>query len=108
MFDHNLAQVVASAGKCHEFLTWLEEAYDVSIGFWISLESYGSGPPVFWLYAGGSGAVFDHPRYAGLVHRSRVLESLENSLSESCWQILMQLDAEMSAIAVPRIARRSY
>jgi hypothetical protein len=105
MYDYRLANLPATAPRCYALLTWLEEAFDCSINFWLSVEKYGSGPPVFWLYAAGSGNVFDHPNFAGLVHRSRVLEAMDGSCFAALWQILIQLEAEFAALQVPRIER---
>lgn len=105
MLDHKLASLPAEANKVHKLITWLEEAFDVSLSFWLSFEKYGSGPCVFWVYAAGSGAVFDHPNFAGLVHRARVVESMENALSSAVWTLLLQLESEMMSLAIPRVGR---
>jgi len=103
--SQHLDGMVPSAIKVYAFLRWLEEAYDVSITFWLQIEKYGSNPPTFWVYAAGSGRLYDDPFFAGRVHRSPILEAQAGSIHPALWAILRQLEKEFSMLQRPKTDR---
>lgn len=105
MLDQQLVNTIPTAAKCYSLLTWLESAYDVSINTWVAIERYGSSPPVFWLYAAGGGNLFDHPYFAGRVHRIRILESMPFGFYDAFWHLLTQLESEFAALQKARTER---
>lgn len=105
MVDHELVVTIPTAVKCHALLTWLEDSYDVSIKFWISVEQHPSTGVDIWLYCTGSGDLFDRVPSNDRVLRSRILQADGGNIYRPLWYCLLTLDTLFSSIRMPRSLR---
>lgn len=98
-------QVVPTQFRCIAYLQWVEQAFDVSLKFWIQIDRpSGSYKPIA-LYCAGSGEIFDllSPR-EGVV-KSPILTADNGSVYPAMWACLTVLENALTTLGRPKVAR---
>jgi hypothetical protein len=105
MVNQELAKMIPNAELCYELLIWLEQAYDCSIAFWLSLEKHNGSGVDIWVLATGSGTIFDRLTIPARVPRSRVLQAQEGNIYPALWSCLLALESEFYRFQRPKLDR---
>lgn len=101
MLTEAIRGAIATRKSVHEYLTEMENHYDCSIKFWISIEKPPDKEVSVYVYASGSGAVFDRLKSdRGVVH-SRVLDAQQGSIYPALRACLLQLEFEFAGVTIP-------
>lgn len=88
-----------TATDCYMFLMHLEEHYDVSIKFWLSVEMPPTQGVQIWLYATGSGDIFDHMASGKGMARALVIQAQNGSVYPALWAVLTELESNFYTYA---------
>lgn len=80
------------AVDCYALLLSIEDEYHVSIRFWIDLRKPVNGSVECWMYASGSGAIFDSMPNRDGVCASRILQTQNGNIYPALWTALSQLE----------------
>lgn len=93
-----LGGIIPGRRSCFDLLTLIEAEYDVSLSFWLDIASVTEGVYEYWVYANGSGDVFDIVHTRGGVSRARVSEANEGCIYPAIWAVLLKLESELSKV----------
>jgi len=101
MLSDSVRGAIATRNSVYEYLCALEDFYDCSIKFWISIEKPPTEEVRTLVYASGSGSVFDRLKSdRGVVH-SRVLDAQQGSVYPALRACLLQLEFEFVQVSEP-------
>lgn len=100
-------QVVPTEFRCITYLQWLEDAFGVSLKFWLSIEhSPGKIRPV-QLFCSGSGELYDLLLDREGIVSAPILTADHGSIYPAVWACLTLMEHTLSALGRARIARPS-
>jgi len=89
----HLEGIVPTRRSCFDLLCLLETEYACTITFWIKASSPPAGEVGWWVFANGSGDIWDAAHMAGFTASARVSEMHAGSLYPAIWAALLQLES---------------
>lgn len=84
-----------------EYVVQVERAYAVSLKFWVNFKAENGVEPILYLYATGSGRIFDLLPEAHHVKRAEVNELEENNLGEALYYATLHLEMHFNKTREP-------
>jgi hypothetical protein len=84
-----------------DYVIRVENAYGVSLKFWIKFKPGAGGRSDLFVYAAGSGSIFDLLPDAMGVSYAEVMEDEENNLGEALYYAVLHLEQRFNKIREP-------
>lgn len=88
-----LEGIVPTRRSCFDLLQLLETEYACSITFWIRASEPPGGVLGWWIFANGSGDIWDRDNMAGFTGSALISEMHSGSIYPAIWAALLQLES---------------
>jgi hypothetical protein len=95
---------VSTARNVHQLLQWIEEAYDVSITFWLQIGEDAGGMSGDYVYCTFSGDLADLLDNRLQVAKSRIVANSFGEIYTPLWSCLTELESRLAQVGVAKIA----